>query len=70
MLEEARVAYIKGFSPGHSKVAWALEGKAKVYQKVGEPNPNPNPDPNPNQLARLQASARVGHARGGDAGLG
>ena len=60
MLEEARVAYIKALGPGHPKVAWALEGKAKVYQKVGEnnsnpdpgpipsPSPDPNPDPNPN----------------------
>ena len=36
MLEEARGAYTKGFSPGHPKVAWALEGMAKVYQKVGD----------------------------------
>ena len=36
MLEEAKGAYTKGFSPGHPKVAWALEGMAKVYQKVGD----------------------------------
>jgi len=36
VLEEARSAYTKGFSPGHPKVAWALEGMAKVHQKVGD----------------------------------
>ena len=32
-LKDAKEQYIKGFSQSHPKVAWALEGIARVYQK-------------------------------------
>jgi len=34
-LEEAKVAYVKGFYEGHPKEAWALEALGKVHQKMG-----------------------------------
>ena len=34
-LERAKEQYIRGFSQSHPKVAWALEGLARVYQKHG-----------------------------------
>jgi len=35
-LTQARKAYEEGFSEGHPKVAWALEGIANAYQKSGD----------------------------------
>ena len=35
LLEQAKEAYILGFSEGHPKVAWSLEGLGKVHQKMG-----------------------------------
>ena len=35
-LNRAHEAYIKGFSASHPKVAWALEGLARVHRKRGE----------------------------------
>ena len=34
-LQSSKSAYVDGFSPQHPKVAWALEGLAKVYRKLG-----------------------------------
>lgn len=35
-LQAAREAYVKGFHEGHPKVAWAIEGIAKVAEKSGD----------------------------------
>jgi len=34
-LQQAKVAYVKGFYEGHPKEAWALEALGKVHQKMG-----------------------------------
>ena len=35
-MEAARDAYVHGFSSSHPKVAWALEGLAKIHEKCGD----------------------------------
>jgi len=35
-MREARDAYVKGFSPSHPKVAWALEGMSNVFRLQGD----------------------------------
>lgn len=35
-LQSSKAAYIEGFSADHPKVAWALEGLAKVHLKLNE----------------------------------
>ena len=35
-MEASRDAYVQGFSSSHPKVAWALEGLAKIHEKCGD----------------------------------